>query len=188
MAHEARRILIDRVRIAGRVREMARELSADLESELHKEGSSASDHADRIVLLPILSGAIVFTADLIREMPLKLSMRMVTVSSYPGATTQSKGASLRGALPKDLAGRHIVIIDDILDSGQTLALMRDLAAEQKPASLRICVLLRKDVPRSVEVHPDYVGFDIPNEFVVGYGLDHDGYYRNLPDIAVLAPA
>ncbi len=181
------RILIGREKIAARVREMGRQLSADLEAELEKEGSSPGEHHDRVVLMPILTGAIVFVADLIREMPLKMSMRVVTVSSYPGATTVSKGAALRGAIPNDLGGRHVVVVDDILDSGHTLALVRELVLEQNPASLRICVFLRKQVKRADphDVHPQYVGFDIPNEFVVGYGLDYDGYYRNLPEVGVL---
>jgi hypoxanthine phosphoribosyltransferase len=181
------RILIDRKAIAARVREMGRQLAEDLESELKKDstfGPAPDDH-DRIVLMPILTGAIVFVADLIREMPLKMSMRVVTVSSYPGATTVSKGAALRGAIPNDLGGRHVVVVDDILDSGHTLALVRELVLEQNPASLRIAVMLRKQVKRHAEVHPNYVGFDIPDKFVVGYGLDYDGYYRNLPEIAVL---
>lgn len=181
------RILIDRERIASRVREMGRQLSADLEGELRKEGADAADHPDRVVLIPILTGAIVFTADLIREMPLRLSMRVVTVSSYPGATTTSKGAALRGAIPSDLGGRHVVVVDDILDSGHTLALVKELVLEQNPASLRICVLLEKKVKRAAEVHANYIGFEIPDEFVVGYGLDFDGYYRNLPEIGILEP-
>jgi hypoxanthine phosphoribosyltransferase len=187
MAHGIVRVMIDRERIAARVREMGRRLAADLEADLRAEGSSAADHPDRIVLMPILTGAIVFVADLIREMPMRLSMRVVTVSSYPGTATKSRGAMLRGAIPSDLGGRHVVVVDDILDSGHTLSLIRELVLEQNPASLRICVLLDKKVPRSVELHPNYTGFEIPDEFVVGYGLDYDGYYRNLPDIAVLRP-
>lgn len=160
-------------------------LARDLEAELRREGADAGDRGDRVVMIPILTGSMVFTADLIRQMPLKLSMRVVTVSSYPGASTTSKGAMLRGVMPPDLGGRHIILIDDILDSGQTLALLRDLVLEQQPASLRVVVALRKDVPRVANIAPDYVGFDIPDAFVVGYGLDYDGYYRNLPDVAVL---
>lgn len=180
------RVLIDRDRIAARVREIGRQLSSDLEAELRKDGHDSASHADRIVLIPILTGAIVFTADLIREMPMRLSMRVVTVSSYPGASTVSKGAAMRGAIPNDLGGRHVVVIDDILDSGHTLALVKELVLEQNPASLRICVLLEKKVKRAAQIHANYVGFEIPDEFVVGYGLDYDGYYRNLPEVGVLA--
>lgn len=185
MPLELGRVLIGREAIRERVAKMGRALAGDLERELKQEGQGATSHPDRIVMVPVLTGAVVFVADLIREMPLKLSMRVVTVSSYPGASTQSKGAMLRGALPTDLRGRHVVVVDDILDTGQTLGLLRDLIMEQKPASLRICVMLTKLVERQVNVRADYSGFDIPDEFVVGYGLDYAGYYRNLPDIMVL---
>lgn len=187
MGPEIARILIDRQTIAARVREMGRQLSADLEADLRKDGVDPASNHDRVVMMPILTGGIVFVADLMREMPLKLSMRVVTVSSYPGATTKSKGAALRGALPTDLGGRHVVVVDDILDSGHTLALIRELVLEQNPASLRLCVMLRKNVKRGEahDVHANYVGFDIEDEFVVGYGLDYDGFYRNLPEIGVV---
>lgn len=185
MNADIERVLIDRQRIRDCVAAMGRELAADLERTLRAEGNGALDHPDRVVMLPILTGGIIFVADLIREMPMRLSMRVVTVSSYPGASTSSKGAALRGAIPHDLTGRHIVIVDDILDSGQTLSLVSDLIVEQQPASIRLCVLLRKDVPRAVDIEAHYVGFDIPDEFVVGYGLDYNGFYRNLPDIVTL---
>lgn len=185
MPLEVGRTLIDRERIRRRVGEMGRALSADLTRELAEEGQDAANHPDRIVMLPVLTGAVVFVADLIREMPMRLSMRVVTVSSYPGASTTSKGAMLRGALPADLKGRHVVVVDDILDTGQTLGLLRDLILEQQPASLRIVVLLTKVVQRKVEVAAHYSGFDIPDEFVVGYGLDYNGFYRNLPEIVIL---
>lgn len=177
--------LISRERIHARVREIGQQLSDDLLRDLQAEGDDALTHPDRIVLVPILTGAIVFVADLIREMPLKLSMRMVTVSSYPGQSTSSRGAALRGALPQDLGGRHVVVVDDILDSGHTLALVKELILEQNPASLRLCVLLDKRAPRQRDVTLNYCGFEIPDEFVVGYGLDYDGFYRNLPEIVSL---
>lgn len=178
-------MLIDRARIEARVREIGRDLSIELESELLGGGIDPHDHRDQLVLVPVLTGSIVFVADLIREMPLKMSMRLVTVTSYPGQTTRSKGADLRGALPQDLGGRHVVIVDDILDSGRTLGMVRDLILQQNPASLRIAVLLDKKVTRHMEVVPNFVGFEIPDTFVVGYGLDYDGFYRNLPDIVEL---
>lgn len=175
------RVLIDRTRIAQRVRELGHAVAADL-------ASSQRAAPARIVLVPILTGSIVFVADLIRHMPLMLSLGVVAVSSYPGATLQSKGAMIRSALPDDLAGTHVLIVDDILDSGQTLSLVREVIAARKPASLRLCVLLRKPPEaRKAHVHADYVGFEIPDVFVVGYGLDYDGYYRNHPDIGVLDP-
>lgn len=184
---EVDRVLIPRADIRRRVAELGRELADLLAAELDREGDHHLSHADRVVLVPILTGAMVFAADLIREMPLRLSMRMVAVSSYPGQTTASKGAALKSALPDDLGGRHVVLIDDILDSGQTLHMVRELVDQQSPSSVRTCVLLKKDVPRSLDVPCEQFGFSIPDEFVVGYGLDYDGYYRNLPDIVALKP-
>src|SRR4051812_690149 len=179
MFPEVERVLIDQERIGARVRELGRQISRDLLEDISRSGN------DHIVLVPILTGSIVFVADLIRHMPLKLSLGVVAVSSYPGRSMQSKGAAIRGELPRDLAGKHVLIVDDILDTGRTLSLVRTVIAEQKPASLRLCVLLRKLIPRTEEVTAEYVGFDIPDEFVVGYGLDFDGYFRNYPGVAVL---
>jgi hypoxanthine phosphoribosyltransferase len=182
MFPEIQRVLIDEGRIAQRVHAMGRQIAADLMADMERTGM------DQIVLVPILTGSVVFVADLIRQLPLKLRLGVVAVSSYPGASMQSKGAAMRGELPGNLGGQHVLVVDDILDSGQTLGLVHRLIAEQHPASLRIAVLLRKELsrPRIEEPPVDYIGFDIPDEFVVGYGLDCDGYYRNYPAIAVLA--
>jgi hypoxanthine phosphoribosyltransferase len=183
--------LIDGPRIAARVREMGRRIAADLQADCSRatnEHTANTTIAGQIVLVPVLTGAVVFVADLIRHMPLKLRLGVVAVSSYPGRSIQSKGAAIRSEIPPDLGGKHVLIVDDILDSGRTLGLVRRLIAEQNPATLRIAVLLRKQLKggaRAEEVPVDYVGFDIPEEFVVGYGLDFDGYYRNYPEIAVL---
>lgn len=184
---EVDRVLIHRDDIRARVAQMGRRLADELAHELSRDGDSHHDHPDRVVMVPILTGAMVFAADLIREMPLRLSIRLVAVSSYPGASTASKGAAIASALPKDLAARHVVLIDDILDSGQTLHLVRGLVEDQHPASIRTCVLLNKSIRRTHDVPCEFSGFDIPDEFVVGYGLDYDDYYRNLPDIGVLHP-
>ena len=180
---EIERTLIAREDIAARVHEMAEQLCQDLREEM------ASTGPGRIVIVPIMSGAMIFASDLLREMPLKLSIGLVAVSSYPGKSLASKGAVIQSELPSDLAGTHVVVVDDILDSGQTLDLVRRIIAAQKPASLRACVMLRKQVPRAAST-PDanlaeYVGFEIPDEFVVGYGLDYNGFYRNYPEIATL---
>lgn len=179
MFREIERILIDETRIAARVREMGAQIARDLQADVELT------RRDEIILVPILTGSIVFVADLIRQMPLKLRLGVVAVSSYPGKSIQSKGAAIRGELPPDLTGKHVLIVDDILDSGRTLALVRRLVEEQRPASVRIAVLLTKLVARDEEVDVEYSGFDIPDAFVVGYGLDFDGYYRNYPSIAVL---
>lgn len=174
--------LIGRTEIATRVAEMGRAITADLERDWV---GAPGDH--RVELVPVLTGAMVFVADLIRAMPVKMSIRPITVSSYPGAATITQGANIRGELPTDLRGRHVLLVDDILDSGRTLGLLRRVLTAQQPASLRVAVLLRKRKPtgRDEEVVAEYAGFDIEDEFVVGYGLDYDGLYRNLPDIGVL---
>jgi hypoxanthine phosphoribosyltransferase len=184
---EIERVLIGRDLIAARVHELAASLCADLRAEVGRAGQGGI--AGQIVIIPIMSGGMIFASDLLREMPLKLSIGLVAVSSYPGKSLASKGAVIRSELPSDLAGKHVVIVDDILDSGQTLELVRSLVGEQAPASVRACVLLRKDIRRASAL-PDsklaeYVGFDIPDEFVVGYGLDYNGFYRNYPQIATL---
>ncbi|MCC6660204.1 MAG: hypoxanthine phosphoribosyltransferase [Phycisphaerales bacterium] len=174
------RVLIDEHRIAARVRAMGEEIARDLAAAAGPDG--------RVMLIPVMTGSIIFVADLIRCMPVRLHLGVVTVSSYAGAATESAGAALRGQIPPGLAGTHVLVIDDILDSGQTLALVQSLIAEQRPASLRTCVLLRKARTRRADPPVDFVGFDIGGEFVVGYGLDHDGLYRNLPWIGVPVPA
>lgn len=176
------RTLISREQIAERVKVLGAEITADIHRGLKTDD-------DRVVLVPILTGGLVFTADLIRHMPLKMSIRPITVSSYPGTATSSQGANIHGAVPTDLAGAHVLIVDDILDSGRTLGLLKRVITAQFPASVRIAVLLRKHkaAGRDEHVEVEYAGFDIEDEFVIGYGLDYDGYFRNLPDIGVLAP-
>ncbi|MEM7756082.1 MAG: phosphoribosyltransferase family protein [Planctomycetota bacterium] len=181
MFREIDRTLIDADAIERRVTQMAGELAEGLAADIERTG------VERVAVIPIMTGALVFTADLIRRLPLKLSLELVTVSSYPGRTTESKGVALRGAIPEGLSGAHVVVIDDILDSGRTLATVRDLVLEQSPASLRFVVLLNKSARREQDITAEHVGFEIPDEFVVGYGLDFDGYYRNLPAIATLRP-
>lgn len=184
MFPEIQSTLVTREQIAERIKSLALEIARDLEAELAKDGQTAFDE-DRVVIIPVMTGAMIFVADLIRELPMKLSLGLVAVSSYPGASVRSKGALLASEMPKNLAGKHIIVLDDILDSGQTLAMVKELILEQEPASLRLGVMLDKQTDRTVDIEVDYVGFEIPDEFVVGYGLDYDGYYRNHPEIAVL---
>jgi hypoxanthine phosphoribosyltransferase len=177
MRMEIEQVLIGRARIAHRVRDLGVLIASDM----------AATTPAPFVLVPILTGSFVFVADLIRHMPLKMSIRPITVSSYPGRATQSQGVEVRGEVPTDLGGKHVLLVDDILDSGRTLGLIQRMIAAQGPASLRTAVLLRKEKPagRAEEVAVDYVAFNIGDRFVVGYGLDYDGYFRNLPDICVL---
>lgn len=174
------RVLIHRDEIARRVDELAARIVTDLRAE------TAGEEEPRIVLVPILTGSIVFLADLIRRLPLKFRIDVVAVSSYPGKSVESKGVKIRSELPTNLRGAHVLVVDDILDSGQTLQIVRDLIREQRPASLRLCVALEKQMPEEERrITADYVGFSIPNLFVVGYGLDFNGFYRNHPDVVTL---
>lgn len=164
---------------------MGRAITDDLEAErvqLVAQGQTPGP----VVMVPILTGAMLFTADLIRNIPISMSIRPVTLSSYPGTATTSQGVSTPFSLPADLRGKRVIITDDIYDSGQTLGLLRRVFAVQQPQSLRIAVLLTKLKDQRVENVPiDYSGFDIEDRFVVGYGLDYDGLYRNHPDVEEL---
>ena len=184
MFPEITRTLFTREQIADRVKAMAADIARDIQADLEKDGHTLQD-MDKVIIIPIMTGAMIFVADLIRELPLKLSLGLVAVSSYPGASVRSKGALLASEMPQDLKGKHIIVLDDILDSGQTLAMVKKLILEQGPATLRMGVMLDKQVDRVADIRADYVGFEIPDEFVVGYGLDYDGYYRNHPEIGVL---
>lgn len=186
MSQPLGRVLIDRKQIAERTRDLGARITADLLEDLQQEGLGA-DASQRIVLMPVLTGAMVFAADLIRAMPLAMQVRAISVSSYPGKAMTSQGVTLRGDFPDDLGGTHVVLVDDIYDTGRTLSVLQQMARKQSPATLRTCVLLSKKVERLAEATVDYVGFEIPPEFVIGYGLDFDGMHRNLPDIRVMDP-
>ncbi len=178
MLRDIANVLISEERIRDRVRAIGAEVSGQY--------AAFEDTDSPLVLMPVMTGALVFAADLIRHLPFKLRLELVAVSSYPGKSMASKGAMMASELPKDLEGKHVLIIDDILDSGSTIAVLKSLIEEQNPASVKVCVMLEKqraDGPPIAKA--DYVGFSIPDEFVVGYGLDYDGYYRNHPEIVTL---
>jgi len=145
-----------------------------------------ADYRDReLTVVAILNGSFIFMADLLRRVPLPLQLDSWSVSSYDGTKT-SGTIQFRQTQIADVRGRHVLLLDDILDSGLTLHAIRDrMERESGAASVRSCVLLRKMVPRTCPVEADYVGFDIPDEFVVGYGLDYNERYRNLPFIGIL---
>lgn len=146
----------------------------------------AKDFAGRpFTIVGILTGCLVFLADLIRRLDLPLKIALVQASSYRGKSTTSGELHIQDDLLPELKGRHILLIDDILDSGQTLRHMVDHLKSLGTASVKTAVLLRKLGRQEIAIEPDYVGFPIPNEFVVGYGLDFDDEYRNLPYIGIL---
>ena len=171
------RVLVSSARIASRVVELAQQVGNDY---AHADG--------RLTVVPVMTGSLLFAADFVRALPQRrLRLQLTTVSSYGGKNTASRGSALTGALPKHLEGHHVLILDDILDSGGTLRLLRAEFEARGAASVRACVLLRKKIPSALSTPCEYVGFDIDDEFVVGYGLDFDDLYRNLPFVGTLKP-
>lgn len=170
------RVLITQDAIRRRIGELGAEIDRDLEG------------AGEVTILVILQGSILFASDLMRALSLPVYLECLRVSSYHGGTASTGSVSMEVADLSALRDKHVLIVDDILDSGRTLhTVARRLREELDVRSLRTCVLLDKMVPRAVEFRPDYVGFEIENAFVVGYGLDYQGRYRNLPCIGTLAP-
>ena len=141
-----------------------------------------------LTVVAVLQGGLILMADLLRRVQLPLRIETLSVASYHGGTESSGTVTFNQTTLPDLTGQHVIVLDDILDSGRTLhAIRARLAAECHPESMRLCVLLRKRKQRACAVEADYAGFDIDDEFVVGYGLDYKGRYRNLPYIGVLKP-
>ena len=178
MKDDLARILIPADTIRERIAEVAAEVLASWDGERE------------ITLVPIMTGGLIFAADLMRHLPRHMQIHLMSVSSYPGTATTSRGARIddgRSGVPGDLSGHHVLVVDDILDSGGTLRAVKAELEARRADVVRTCVLLRKQRPEALAFHCDHVAFDVPDEFVVGYGLDYDGYYRNLPDIAILKP-
>ncbi|MET2011434.1 hypoxanthine phosphoribosyltransferase [Microbacterium chocolatum] len=148
----------------------------------------AADYEGKdLVLVGVLKGAIMVMADFSRALPTLVPMDWMAVSSYGAGTKSSGVVQIRKDLDTDLSGKHVLIVEDIIDSGLTLSWLLDNFSSRGAASVEVFALFRKPDAAKVEVHCRYVGFDIPNDFVVGYGLDYDERYRNLRDVAVLAP-
>lgn len=169
------RILIDEEALQGRIQELAAQIEEDF-----------CDVED-LLLICVLKGAFIFLADLSRALARPHQLDFMGVSSYGSGTESSGAVQILLDLKQDIAGKHLLIVEDIIDSGRTLDYMRRNLLARSPASLKILTLLDKPERREVDVPVDYIGFDIPNEFVVGYGLDFGEVYRNLPYIAILKP-
>jgi len=173
---DAPQVLISEAEIAAKVDELAARLS--------------SDHAgvDEVVLIGVLKGSFIFLADLARRLTVPRSVDFMALSTYADGTTTNGAVRLIMDLRRPITGKHVVVVEDIVDTGYTLDyLLRNLAA-RKPASLATCVLVRKPDRKQVDVHVDYLGFDIPDVWVVGYGLDWAERFRTLPYIGVVTPA
>jgi hypoxanthine phosphoribosyltransferase len=168
-------VLLSSDALQQRVRELGRQLSAD--------------YAGRDpVLVSVLKGSIVFLADLMRAMDIPLSLHLLAVSSYGSGTETSGQVRILKDLSASIEGRDVLVVEDIIDTGLTLNYLLRYLAERNPASLRICCLLDKPARRLAEIEIDYTGFTIPDRFVIGYGLDYDERYRNLPYVGVLRPS
>lgn len=172
VAEENVKVLISEEALQERIKEMGAQLTAD-----YAEGD--------LFIVGILKGAFIFMADLIRSIDLPLAVDFVAISSYGSGTKQTGVVRILKDLDSTIEGKDVLIVEDIIDSGLTLKYLVENLQSRKPRSLRICTLLDKPERREVEISTDYTGFVIPNLFVVGYGLDFDERYRNLPYIGVL---
>lgn len=174
MIDQIERIMITEQQLAQRVRELGAQISQDYAGQ-------------DLFLISVLKGSIVFMADLMRQITIPHSIDFMATSSYGMATQSSGVVQILKDLEESIEGRHVLIVEDIIDSGHTLAYLRRLLLARNPASLCICALLDKKDRREADVTVDYVGFVVPNEFVVGYGLDFNEHYRNLAFVGVLKP-
>ncbi len=168
-------VVVTREAIGRRMPMLAAEITASLDGNV-----------DGLVIMPVLTGALVFAADLIRCFPQRLRIDLIAARSY-GAGTHSQGPKLEGGVPVGVKDRHVLIVDDILDSGRTIQFLRQCVLDSGARSVRACVLLRKQLPQALATPCEFVGFEVPDLFVAGYGLDYDGWFRNLPDVVALRP-
>ncbi|NLJ84805.1 MAG: hypoxanthine phosphoribosyltransferase [Firmicutes bacterium] len=174
MLNDLAKVLLTKEQIDTRVAELGAQISRDYAGK-------------DLVAICILKGALHFMADLTRQITIPLSIDFMAISSYGAGTKTSGVVRILQDLDSSIADRHVLIVEDIVDSGLTLKYLVDNLSSRRPASLKIVTLLDKPARRAVAIAPHYNGFDIPDEFVVGYGLDYDEKYRNLPFIGVLKP-
>ena len=174
MEQDIQRVLFTQERLKSRVAEIAREIERDYEGR-------------EIMLISVLRGSFIFMADLCREIQLPCTLDFMSVSSYGTGTSSSGQVQITKDLSEDITGRHILVVEDILDSGNTLNYLLRILENRHPASIRLCALLDKPERRVKPVELHFRGFTVPDDFVVGYGLDYAEKYRNLPYIGVLKP-
>lgn len=174
MNNDIERVLFSREAIQDACQRLGKQISSDYRDK-------------RPVVVGVLKGAILFMVDLIKEMDIKTEIDFLDVSSYHGGVASTGSITLNREIETAVAGRHVIIVEDIIDTGLTLQYMLDYLAKKQVASVKVCTLLDKPEGRTVAAKADYVGFNVPNEFVVGYGLDYRELYRNLPYVGVLKP-
>ncbi|WP_367925022.1 hypoxanthine phosphoribosyltransferase [uncultured Ruthenibacterium sp.] len=174
MREDVLRVLISEEEIRAKVKEMGKKITEDYKNS-------------NLMLVTVLKGAVVFLADVMREIDVPAEIDFMVVSSYGAGVKSSGVVKIVKDLDVPLEGKDILIVEDILDSGLTLSYIKELLASRGPKSIRIATLLDKPSRRKVDLQADYVGFSVPDEFVIGYGLDYDEKYRNLPYIGILKP-
>ncbi len=169
------KVLFSKEQLAERIKDLAKRLDEDYAGK-------------KPLMVAILKGSVMFFTDLIREMRLPLSIDFMSISSYGNGVKSSGEVKMIKDLDNKIEGKDVVIVEDIVDSGYTMKYLKHLLEARNPASIKICALLDKPSRRETDVHVDYTGFEVGNEFVVGYGLDYAGLYRNIPFIGVLKPS
>ena len=167
------KVLVSKEEIQRKTRELAERISRDYEGE-------------ELLLVGVLKGGFVFLADLCREITIPVSIDFISVSSYGNSTVSSGVVRILKDIDYDITGKHILIVEDLIDTGLTLTYLKDLFAAKHCASVKLCTILDKPSRRKVPLEIDYKGIEIPDEFVIGYGLDYAEKYRNLPDVCVMA--
>jgi hypoxanthine phosphoribosyltransferase len=172
MNDDIKKILIDEDELRAIVERLGEQITEDYKGK-------------DVLLIGILKGSVIFMADLMRAIDLPCNIDFMAVSSYGNGTESSGRVKINKDLDNDIQDKDIIIIEDILDSGKTLYYIRDILSARKPASIKICTLFDKPERREADIKADYIGSLVPNEFIVGYGLDYAEYYRNLPFIGVL---
>lgn len=174
LADDIAEVLVTDEQIKERTAQLARQIDEDYRGK-------------DLVLVCVLKGGVLFLADLMRQLTIPHAIDFMATSSYGSSTESSGVVRILKDLDSPIEGRHVLIVEDIIDTGLTLNYLLRILEERKPASLRVCTLLNKPSRRKVDVPVDYIGFNIPNAFVVGYGLDYGQLYRNLPFVGVLKP-
>ncbi|MDK2798784.1 MAG: hypoxanthine phosphoribosyltransferase [Clostridiales bacterium] len=174
MINDIAKVLLTREQLKEKTKELGKIISQDYKGK-------------KLMVICVLKGGVMFTTDLIREITLPVELDFMAISSYGAATSTSGVVRILKDLETDVEGKDILIVEDIIDSGLTLKYLKELLISRRPKSVKICTILNKPARRQENVHVDYIGFDIPDEFVVGYGLDYAEKYRNLPFVGILKP-
>jgi len=175
MLGDIEKILVDRQQIAEKVKELGKRISSDYKDK-------------QLVVVGVLKGGFIFLADLMREITIPVDVDFISVSSYGSATESSGVVRIIKDLDVDITGKHVLIVEDLVDTGLTLKHLKELLSTRKPLSVKICTAFDKPSRRKIEIDVDYDGIVVPDEFIVGYGLDYAGKYRNLPDVCTLKPS